>query len=165
MWMSRTRGVIPRLLAPRRSNLTRNLGAASTSRNTLHEEQNLVRTTICRMLEEAQHHNPEDQLLTGKPSDEALLKAVEYFESQLEEARQCIADCSQQEEGSNQLEEWETADDALERATAALIDLIEELQAADESQHHTHKAMRQSSAATIKALRQELGAIKAKISA
>jgi DNA-binding transcriptional regulator YiaG len=87
------------------------------------------------------------------------------LQSQLEEARQCIADCSQQEVGSNQLEEWETADDALERATAALIDLIEELQAADESQHHTHKAMRQSSAATIKALRQELGAIKAKISA
>jgi hypothetical protein len=56
-------------------------------------------------------------------------------------------------------EEWDTADAALESAAAALIDMIETLQAAQDKADH-YKDIRRDSAAAIKALRQVLVGLK-----
>lgn len=82
-------------------------------------------------------------------------------QSRLEEARQCVADCQNGE--GNLKEEYETADAALEEATAALVDLIDDLRTSDEDVSLRYKLLRENSAASIKTLRYALDEILAKL--
>lgn len=80
------------------------------------------------------------------------------FQGQIDEAKNCLNDCRNNEGNLN--DELETAEAALEEATAALLDVIDDLRVAPEEQSGKFKLLREESVLAIKSLRHELDEIK-----
>jgi hypothetical protein len=80
--------------------------------------------------------------------------------------QQCLFDeanacCRDLEEASNEslAEEGKTASEAVDRAFAAYIDLLEDLRRADDTQEDNYKDVREQNATRLKLLRRELDGI------
>lgn len=75
-----------------------------------------------------------------------------------DESQSCIADC-EEAPPENQAEEARAASDAVDRAFAAYIDLLEDLRRADQTQENKFRDVRERNTTRLKLLRRELDAI------
>lgn len=75
-----------------------------------------------------------------------------------DESQSCIADC-EEAPPENHAEEAKAASDAVDRAFAAYIDLLEDLRRADQTQENKFRDVREQNATRLKLLRRELDAI------
>lgn len=86
------------------------------------------------------------------------LVALTTSQSLVVESQSCIADC-EEAPPENLAEEAKAASDAVDRAFAAYIDLLEDLRRADQTQENQYREIREQTTTQLKLLRRELDAI------